>query len=72
MKFKTNAYTLFSGDFDSNGVINALDYNLWRSDNAAVNIYVPYDADANGVVNNLDYNLWYKNRSKTAIAVLQY
>jgi thiol-disulfide isomerase/thioredoxin len=67
-----SVYVAYTGDFDSNGVINALDYNLWRSDNAAVNIYVPYDADANGVVNNLDYNLWYKNRSKTAITVLQY
>jgi len=63
-------YGLFSGDYDGSGVINATDYNLWRQDNAAVNVYAPYDSDANGVINNLDYNIWYKNRSKIAIAIL--
>jgi|GEM_PF-992422 len=65
-------YGLYAGEYDGNGVINATDYNLWRTDNAAVNDYLPYDGDANGVVNNLDYNLWYKNRSRLSLPLLQY
>lgn len=71
LKFKTNAYTLFSGDFDSNGVINNLDYNAWISNNAAVSAYTTWDADLNNIVNNIDYNYWYANRSKVGVPEIQ-
>ncbi len=61
---------LFAGDFDQNGLINNLDYNLWLSDNSAVNEYLQQDADGNGIINNLDYNWWIKNRSKVGAPVL--
>jgi hypothetical protein len=69
---ESGVYGLLAGEYDGNGNINSLDYNVWRQDNAAVNMYLSYDGDANGVVNSLDYNLWYKNRSRLAIPVLQY
>ena len=34
-----------SGDFDGNGIINSLDFNLWKQSGAAVNSYSPADAD---------------------------
>jgi len=55
---------LFAGDFDSNGIINNLDYNIWIQDNALFNQYVSWDADGNGIVNNLDFNFWDANKSK--------
>lgn len=62
---------LYSGDFDSNGIINNLDANLWRLNSAALNQYVDIDADANGIVNNQDYNLWRLNRSKLGSSWVQ-
>ncbi len=57
-------HVLHSGDYDNNGVVNNLDFNLWNSDAAAVNAYEHFDGDCNGVVNNQDFNLWNVNKSK--------
>ncbi len=62
---------MYAGDFDQNGIINNLDYNIWEDENTAVNIYLSHDADANAIINNLDYNWWVKNRSKVGAATLQ-
>jgi len=56
-----------SGDFDSNGLINNADYNLWKSNSANINIYSPADADGNGIINSVDYNFWKVNRSKIGL-----
>ncbi len=63
-KLVNGAYAMYSGDYDGNGNINNLDFNLWANNNAAVNQYLSHDADGNGIVNNLDYNSWELNRSK--------
>lgn len=63
-KMVNGSYAMYSGDYDSNGNINNLDFNLWANNSAAVNQYLNYDADGNGIVNNLDYNSWELNRSK--------
>jgi len=55
---------LYGGDYDGNGIINNLDYNLWALNSAALNQYLTYDGDGNAIVNNLDYNLWGLNKSK--------
>ena len=60
-------FTLNSGDFDCNGVINNQDYNIWKLQGAAINSYSPADADGNGIINNADYNLWKLNRSKIGL-----
>ncbi len=57
-------FTLYSGDYDGNGIINNLDFNIWSLNGAALNQYLSMDADGNGVVNNKDFNLWALNRSK--------
>ncbi len=61
---KYGKYTMFTGDFDCNGIINVNDYNKWRVNSALINQYVGWDADGNGVINVVDYNLWKKNSSK--------
>ncbi len=64
VKEKAGNSILYAGDFDGNGIINNLDYNLWRRNSAALKQYISVDADGNGVVNNLDINLWAINKSK--------
>ncbi len=63
---------MYAGDFDGNGIINNLDFNIWATDNVVVDQYVSQDADGNGIVNNLDYNLWVNNRSKVGENIIQY
>jgi len=60
-------YFMSSGDFDGNGIINNLDFNLWKQAGAAVNQYSPADADGNGIINSLDFNLWRGNGSKVSV-----
>ena len=67
-----NKYGIISGDFDGNGVINNLDFNLWTQNNALVNEYISWDADGNATVNNLDFNLWTTNASKIGINHIGY
>lgn len=64
-------YVFYVGDYDANGVINNLDFNLWKGNGATVGQYLAVDADCNGVVNNLDYNRWTINRSKVATSEVQ-
>lgn len=71
LKQKGNVYLLFSGDFDGNGLINNLDFNLWQQSSAAINQYLSIDSDGNGLVNNIDYNLWTGNRSKIGDQTIQ-
>ena len=66
-KKMSNKFLLNSGDFDGNGIINNQDFNVWKLNSSAINVYVPSDADGNGVINNQDYNLWKVNRSKVSI-----
>ncbi len=67
LKSVGNVFVQYAGDFDSNGIINNLDFNLWKVVSAGLNLYIPIDVDGNGIINNLDYNLWTLNRSKIGI-----
>ena len=64
LKLKGNTFCQIAGDFDQNGIINNLDFNIWKQNSALVNRYLSWDVDGNGVINNLDFNAWKINRSK--------
>ena len=64
LKLINGKYALISGDYDNSGVINSLDFNLWKTNGATLNQYMPMDGDGNGIINSLDFNLWARNRSK--------
>ncbi|MEM6320546.1 MAG: matrixin family metalloprotease [Bacteroidota bacterium] len=70
LKKKSNRSMMNCGDFDGNGVINSQDFNLWKQNSSAIDVYLSADADGNGIINNQDFNLWKANRSKiSAISV---
>lgn len=67
LKTKNNVSMMNSGDFDGNGIIDSQDFNLWKQNSSAINVYLPIDADGNGIINNQDFNLWKANRSKISV-----
>lgn len=71
-KTVNGAETMISGDFDGNGIINNVDFNIWTINSAAVNQYLPQDADGNGTINNTDFNFWTINRSKVGNTIIAY
>ncbi len=62
---------LIVGDYDNNGLINNIDYNIWMNNGVEVNTYLQHDADGNGIINNLDFNLWDGNKSKLGNPIIQ-
>ena len=57
-------WTLFVGDYDSNGILNNQDFNAWKQNPAALDAYFSTDGDGNGIINNQDFNLWKSGGSK--------
>ncbi len=66
-KWVDDVFALFGGDFDQNGIINNIDFNLWSERAASINEYLKIDVDGNGIINNRDFNFWNTNRSKIGI-----
>ena len=67
LKFVNGEYAAYAGDFNADGIINTLDFNLWFQNSAATNIYASYDVDLNGIINVNDFTLWFENRSKVGV-----
>jgi hypothetical protein len=67
----TNAYALFAGDVDGNGIINAFnDYNTYV--NTSNMGYKLADINLNGLPDSGDINLWKNNVGKLGIVELRY
>lgn len=60
-------HTAFAGDYNSDGVVNAIDYVVWRNTSGAtVPPYSGADGDGDGVIDEDDYSLWKASFGKTA------
>lgn len=67
-----NLANMICGDYDANGLINNLDYNIWSANSSAINDYFTHDGDGNAIINNNDFNLWAINKSKVGELLIQY
>ena len=72
LKNVSDKYVLYAGDYDSSGLINNADFNLWKTNSAKLNEYLSIDGDGNGIINSGDFNLWITNRSKIGEQVIRY
>ncbi len=46
------------GDYNSDGVVDAADYTLWRDQRGTSGLLRSADGDFNGIVNEADYTIW--------------
>lgn len=55
---------LYAGDYNSDGVIQTTDFDLWFANPAALNVYESYDGNMDGVIQVTDYDIWFNNKAK--------
>ena len=56
-----------TGDYNSDGVVNTIDYIVWRNTNGTtVTPYSGADGDGDGMIGGGDYSLWKANFGATA------
>ncbi|MEZ4888233.1 MAG: choice-of-anchor J domain-containing protein [Chitinophagales bacterium] len=67
-----NTYGLFAGDFNSDGVVNVDDFNLFTSELAGINAYSASDVNMDRGVTVADYNLYVPNASVIGIEEVRY
>lgn len=67
-----NIYGLFAGDFNSDGVVNVDDFNLFTSELADFNDYAHSDANMDRGVTVGDYNLYVPNASMIGVEAVRY
>ncbi len=72
MELATGVAAQFAGDFDSNGVVTVLDYNLYLNEGAGVNIYSDGDLNMDGNLTIQDFNNYFPNASVQGINVVRY
>ncbi|MEM9718983.1 MAG: DUF1501 domain-containing protein [Bacteroidota bacterium] len=65
------AFGMHVGDYDSNGICNNQDFNIWKREPAALDAYLTSDGDGNGIINNQDFNRWKGNSSRIGINEIQ-
>jgi hypothetical protein len=68
----TGASALFTqpaGDFDSNGAVDAADYDLWRGSFGESGDSPPADGNGDGEVSASDYVVWRKNLDAAALPI---
>jgi beta-glucanase (GH16 family) len=61
--------TGLSGDYNSDGHVDAADYVIWRKTTGSDGIGLPADGSGNGTVNEADYLVWRQNFSPAAVAI---
>jgi PEP-CTERM motif len=56
------------GDYNSNGIVDAADYVVWRNSLGATGVGLAADGDGDQMVTQLDYDIWKTNFGTTAEA----
>jgi len=67
-----NTYALRAGDSNADGVINIVDFNLFQSNLANVNLYHHSDFSLNGHITIGDFNVYKNNASHIGLSCIRY
>ncbi len=63
---------MFAGDYDNDGDIQNLDFDLWSFRPAVLNTYDDADGNLDGIIQVTDFDSWYFNRSKISIVEVEF
>ncbi len=62
---------MYTGDINSDAVIQNTDYDAWKENPAVLDTYDNTDTNLDGIVQVTDYDKWYNNRSKVGSNEIQ-
>jgi len=68
----SNIFALYAGDYNSDGVIQNTDYDVWEMDPSILNSYEPADGNLDGTVQTTDFDAWSGNKAKLGTVEVQY
>jgi glucose/arabinose dehydrogenase len=63
--FRIDTTIMITGDYDGNGVVDAGDYQIWRSQYGEVGTTFAADGNQDGVVDAADYTIWRDNLGRS-------
>jgi glucose/arabinose dehydrogenase len=63
--YRIKTTELLPGDFNSDGDVNELDYNVWVKANGDVGSAIAADGNKDGAVDAADYIMWMKNNGRS-------
>lgn len=63
---------MYSGDYDVDGDVQNLDFDLWSLTPAVLNTYDFADGNLDGIIQVTDFDTWYFNRSKVSIVEIEF
>lgn len=65
-------FGLYAGDFNSDGVMTTLDFNIYTAQSSILNMYLDGDANLDRAVTIGDFNLFQGNSSKIGVTQIRY
>ena len=65
-------YALPAGDFDANGIVIVIDYNIFKSYVSLISVYVVGDCNMDGNVTVTDFNYYRPNISRIGLSEIRY
>jgi hypothetical protein len=68
IRLTTSSSTLLSGDYNSDGTVDAADYVVWRNASGQAGAGLTADGNGDGTVNQADYDVWRASFGQTAAA----
>ena len=65
-------YAMPAGDFDANGVVIVVDFNIFRNDLSLISVYTVGDVNMDGNVTVTDFNYYRPNISRIGLSEIRY
>ena len=63
---------MYAGDYDVDGDIQNLDFDLWSLTPAVLETYDYTDGNLDGIIQVTDFDTWYFNRSKVSVVEIEF
>ncbi|MDA7502146.1 M12 family metallo-peptidase [Chitinophagales bacterium] len=67
-----SVFVLYGGEFNTDGVVQTTDYDMWKADPSITTAYKLTDGNLDGTVQTTDFDLWERNKAKIGSSEIAY